>query len=192
MNRHELTAAIFHASYLTGEFTLRSGVVSLEYFDKYAFESDPLLLREIGIALSALVPAESHALAGLELGGIPIATMLAQVTGLPALFVRKAAKPYGTARLAEGGAVAGRRLLLVEDVVTSGGQIIDSARQLRALGTVVSDAVCVIDRESGGASNLGAEGIALHALFTMSELKQSAAQGARMDVPSNRARSSAG
>ena len=174
MNRRELAAAIFHASYLTGEFTLRSGVVSPEYFDKYAFEADPRLLREIGVALGALVPGNTDALAGLEIGGIPIATLLAQVTGLRALFVRKAAKPYGTARLAEGGAVAGRRLLLVEDVVTSGGQIIASARQLRALGAVVSDAVCVIDRETGGVSNLEAEGIALHALFTMSELKQAA------------------
>lgn len=173
LNRGELTAAIFRASYLTGEFTLRSGLVSHEYFDKYAFESDPLLLREIAIALKVLVPGSQDALAGLELGGIPIATMLAQVTGLPVLFVRNAAKPYGTARLAEGGAVTGRRLLLVEDVVTSGGQVIDSARQLRALGAAVSDAVCVIDRESGGTANLAAEGITLHALFTMTELKQS-------------------
>ena len=174
-NRSDLAAAIVRVSHLTGAFTLRSGAVSREYFDKYAFESDPLLLREIVVALSGLVPSESKVLAGLELGGIPIATMLAQVTGLPALFVRKAAKPYGTARLAEGGVVAGQRLLLVEDVVTSGGQIIDSARQLRALGAEVTDALCVIDRESGGAANILAEEITLHALFTMTELKQSAA-----------------
>lgn len=130
-----------------------------------------MLLREVATRLGALVPSGVDALAGLELGGVPIATVLAQLTGLPALFVRKAAKPYGTARLAEGGVVAGRRLLLVEDVVTSGGQVVESASEIRALGATVSDAVCVIDREAGGTESLAAHGITLHSLFTMSELK---------------------
>lgn len=174
MTRQELADAVYRAAYITGAFTLRSGVVSNEYFDKYAFESDPLLLRDIAHALTPLIPTGSEALAGLELGGVPIATMLAHAAGLPTRFVRKAAKTYGTARLAEGGPIDGRRLLLVEDVVTSGGQVIASAKDLRALGAIVTDALCVIDRESGGASALAAEGITLHALFTMSELKRSA------------------
>ncbi|MEQ1911820.1 MAG: orotate phosphoribosyltransferase [Vicinamibacterales bacterium] len=171
MTKTELAQAIYQTAYITGEFTLRSGATSREYFDKYAFESDPVLLREIATRLGALVPNGIDALAGLELGGVPIATVLAQLTGLPTLFVRKAAKPYGTARLAEGGLVAGRRLLLVEDVVTSGGQVVESASELRALGAIVSDAVCVIDREAGGAESLAAHGVTLHGLFKMSELK---------------------
>jgi orotate phosphoribosyltransferase len=89
--------------------------------------------------------------------------------------VRKAPKSYGTCRLAEGGDIVGRRLLVVEDVVTSGGQVLESAQALRALGGEVLDALCVIDRESGGTALLGAEGIKLHALFRMSELDEAAA-----------------
>ncbi len=92
IDRTALARRIYDVSHLTGSFTLRSGVVSDQYFDKYRFEADPALLAEIAAAVAALVPAESDALAGLELGGVPIATMAAQVLGLPARFVRKAAK----------------------------------------------------------------------------------------------------
>lgn len=169
-----LARRIYDAAHITGEFTLRSGAVSNEYFDKYRFESDPRLLRDIAEAMATLVPGDVDALAGLEMGGIPLATTLSQVTGLPALFVRKEAKTYGTCRLAEGGEIEGRRLLVIEDVVTSGGAILDAARELRALGAVLGRVVCVIDRESGGTANLAEAGLELAALFTMSELKASA------------------
>jgi orotate phosphoribosyltransferase len=176
MNRRELAAAVFEASHLTGEFRLRSGAVSNRYFDKYRFEGDPRLLKMVADALSDLVPAGTEVLAGLELGGVPLATMLSQTTGLPAVFVRKAPKSYGTCRLAEGGDIAGRKLLLVEDVVTSGGQVAESTHALRALGGDVSAALCVIDRESGGSGLLAADGITLSSLFRMSELEEAAAQ----------------
>lgn len=175
MDQHDLARRIYDRVHITGEFVLRSGVTSNEYFDKYLFESDPELLRDIAAALAALVPPATDALAGLELGGIPIVTMLSQVTGLPALFVRKEAKSYGTCNLAEGGAVEGRRLLVVEDVITSGGQVVISTGDLRERGAVVSDVVCVIDREAGGDAALRAAGVNLHPLFTMSELKAAAA-----------------
>lgn len=124
----KLARKIYQTSYLRGEFQLRSGEVSHEYFDKYLFESDPALLNEIAQAMSPFIPGSVDALAGLELGGIPIATMLCQITGLPTLFVRKEAKPYGTCKLAEGGSIDGKKLLIVEDVVTTGGQIIQSAQ----------------------------------------------------------------
>jgi len=170
MDRSELAKRIYSVSHLTGEFTLRSGVVSNEYFDKYLFESEPGLLRAIGEAMAPSVPSGVDALAGLELGGIPIATVLSQITGLPALFVRKEAKTYGTCKLAEGGELDGRRLLIVEDVITSAGAVLDAARELRAGGAVLDRVVCVIDRESGGRENLAAEGLTLDALFRMSEL----------------------
>ena len=107
MERADLARAIYERAHLTGEFTLRSGTVSNEYFDKYLFEADPALLLAIAEALAPLVPDGTDALAGLELGGVPIATMLSQVTGLPAVFVRKEAKSYGTCRLAEGGDIDG-------------------------------------------------------------------------------------
>jgi orotate phosphoribosyltransferase len=174
MDRAELCRNIYAVSHLTGEFTLRSGVVSHEYFDKYRFESDPGLLLAIAEAMAALVPDGVDALAGLELGGVPLATMLSQVTGLPALFVRKEAKTYGTCQLAEGGEIEGRRLLIVEDVVTSGGAVLDAARELRARGAVLGRAVCVIDRESGGAKNLAEIDLTLDPLFTMTELTANA------------------
>ena len=128
MNRIELAKKIFQASHLTGTFTLRSGQISNEYFDKYLFESEPGLLAEIASHMSGLIPEETEILAGLEMGGIPIATVMSQVTGIPALFVRKKAKEYATCRLAEGGVVAGRRLVITEDVVTTAGRIRESAR----------------------------------------------------------------
>ncbi|HSM56259.1 MAG TPA: orotate phosphoribosyltransferase [Candidatus Sulfomarinibacteraceae bacterium] len=176
LNRTDLARRIFEAAHITGEFKLRSGAVSNEYFDKYLFESDPQLLADIARALSELVPDDVDALAGLEMGGIPLATMLSQITRLPALFVRKEAKPYGTRKLAEGGDVDGRRLLIVEDVVTSGGQIVLSANDLRQRGARVEHALCVIDRQGGGAENLAEAGLTLHPLFTMSELKAAAAK----------------
>jgi len=174
IDRTDLAARIYDASHLTGTFTLRSGVVSNEYFDKYMFESDPPLLHAIASAMVELVPSGIDALAGLELGGIPLATMMSQLGGLPTRFVRKEAKTYGTCRLAEGGDLEGLRLCIVEDVVTSGGAILDAARELRAQGALVGPVVCVIDRESGGVENLAADGLGLHALFRMHELKPSA------------------
>jgi orotate phosphoribosyltransferase len=166
-----LARRIHERAHLTGEFRLRSGAVSGEYFDKYLFESDPELLREVAEGLAELLPPDIDALAGLELGGIPLATVVAQITGLPALFVRKQAKDYGTRRLAEGGEVAGRRLAVIEDVVTSGGQLIASCAALRERGAAIAAVLCVIDREEGGVANLAEHGLELRALFTASDLR---------------------
>jgi orotate phosphoribosyltransferase len=173
MDRKVLARRIHQAAHLTGEFTLRSGAVSNEYFDKYRFEADPALLLDICEFMAELVPNDIDALAGLELGGVPIATMLSQVTNVPARFVRKEAKTYGTCQLAEGGDIEGQRLCIVEDVVTSGGAILDGARELRARGAILGPVLCVIDRESGGTDKLAADGLTLHPLFTMSELNAS-------------------
>lgn len=174
--RADLARRIYEASHLTGTFTLRSGAESHEYFDKYLFEADPPLLRTIAEMLAPMVPEGTDALAGLELGGVPLAVMLSQVTGLPTLFVRKEAKTYGTCRLAEGGELHGRRITVVEDVVTSGGQVVTSCGDLRERGGIVEDALCVIDREAGGVEALTDIGVRLQPLFTMTEL--SAAAGA--------------
>jgi orotate phosphoribosyltransferase len=167
-----LAARVYAASHLTGTFVLRSGRKADHYFDKYRFESDPALLGDIIAALVPLVPPEVDGLAGLELGGVPLATMLSSVTGLPAYFVRKEPKRYGTEKVCEGGDVEGRRLLIIEDVVTTGGQMVLSVQDLRGEGAIVEHALCVIDREGGGAGVVLAEGIELRALFTMRDLEQ--------------------
>lgn len=167
----DLAARVYACAYLIGEFRLRSGAYSTEYFDKYRFEADPVLLREIAERMAGMLPDGIDVLAGLELGGVPLATMLSQVTGLPATFVRKQAKTYGTCRLAEGADVTGRRLVVVEDVITSGGQVLASCAELCALGATVVRVLCVIDREQGGRERLHEAGLELDALFTMGALK---------------------
>jgi orotate phosphoribosyltransferase len=126
-----LACRIRMASKLSGNFTLRSGRVSDTYFDKYRFEADPALLLAIANAMAPLIPSGSDALAGLEMGGIPIVTMLSQVTGLPAAFIRKKPKSYGTCQYAEGTSLQGRSFVLIEDVVSSGGALIEMLEAFR-------------------------------------------------------------
>ncbi|WP_322780798.1 orotate phosphoribosyltransferase [Frankia sp. Cas4] len=165
-----LAARVRAVSHLTGLFLLRSGRTSGEYFDKYLFEADPALLAGIVDAMRPLLPADTDVLAGLELGGIPLVTLLSQRTGMPARFVRKKAKEYGTCRTAEGGTVEGLRVVLVEDVVTSGGAILDAARVLREQGAIVEHALCVIDRQEGGRDNLAGIGLDLRPVLTRADL----------------------
>ena len=171
MTREQLAARIFHVSYLTGRFQLRSGQISHEYFDKYRFESDPRLLAAIAAQMVKLLPSNVQVLAGLEMGGIPIAAALSLETGLPMVLVRKKAKEYGTQKLAEGLDIQGKAVCIIEDVVTTGGQILLSAADLRAVGGKTHDVLCVIQRSPEGAPKLAAEGLQLHPLFTMDELK---------------------
>lgn len=155
---------------IEGEFQLRSGTTATTYFDKYLFESDPAILRTVATELTQLVPDDIEVLAGLELGGVPVATALSLTTGLPAAFVRKVAKPYGTAKLAEGASIDGRKVLVVEDVITTGGQVAESTRELRHRGAEVSTVLCVIDRSGGDHQVLDDEGIEVISLFSAAEL----------------------
>ena len=173
MTRQELAKEIFNISHLTGEFLLRSGRVSNEYFDKYRFEAKPEILNVIAENLVPLIPEGTEVLAGLEMGGIPIVTALSLKTGIPAAFVRKKAKEYGTCRVAEGSELNGKKILIVEDVITSGGQVLLSAKDIEELGAAILGCICVIDREQGGKEALFAGGIQLSPLFTMTELKNS-------------------
>jgi orotate phosphoribosyltransferase len=155
---------------LTGTFELRSGQVATEYFDKYLFESDPQLLRRVVEEMQLLVPEDTELLGGLELGGIPLATMLSSLTGVPALFVRKEAKKYGTRRLAEGAEVHGRRLILIEDIVTTGGAARAATQALRAAGATVEAVVCAIDRSDTPGQALADVEVETHAVFTRADL----------------------
>jgi orotate phosphoribosyltransferase len=152
---------------LNGRFVLRSGKTSDTYFDKYQFESDPALLLDIAKAMATIVPADTEVLAGLEMGGIPVVTMLSYATGLPAAFIRKKPKEYGTCRYAEGATLAGKRFVIVEDVVTSGGAILDAVSLLAADGLRPEAALCVIDRGGGGGEALARIGLPLHALLIL-------------------------
>ena len=155
---------------------MRSGRTSTEYFDKYRFEAQPRLLWPVAQAMAAMIPAGTQVLAGLEMGGIPVATAISLHSGLPVVFVRKAPKPYGTRRLAEGlGSLQGVEACIVEDVVTTGGQVIASANDLRNAGAKVCKVLCVIARSSIADGALNAAGLGLKALFTQEELERAAA-----------------
>ena len=155
---------------LSGEFTLRSGQVSHEYFDKYLFETDPALLARVAEQMVGLLPDDVDLLGGLEMGGIPIVTALSARTGLPALFVRKQAKTYGTCKLAEGPDVAGRRVTLIEDVITTGGAVRDATRALRDAGATVELVVCAIDRSPGADNPLADVALEVRSVLTKADL----------------------
>lgn len=171
MTKYELAKQVYHTSYIVGDFKLRSGQTSNEYFDKYLFESNPEILKQISGKMIELLPSNYDYLGALEMGAIPIATAIALQTDDKVVYVRKEAKEYGTAKFAEGPLIKDKRLCLIEDVVTSGGQLVNSAKMLRSAGAIIDYAVCVIDRESGGTEALKDLGIELISLFKMSELK---------------------
>jgi orotate phosphoribosyltransferase len=157
---------------LTGRFTLRSGQVATEYFDKYLFEAQPGLLLRVARAMVPLLPVGAELLGGLELGGVPIATMVSYLTGTPTLFVRKRAKTYGTCRLAEGADVEGRAVVLVEDVITTGGAVRDAARELRKRGARVDVVVSAIDRSPRDLDPLRHAGLEVRSVLTREDLDQ--------------------
>ena len=170
MTDPQLAADVDACCRLTGEFTLRSGQVASEYFDKYLFESDPQLLARVVAQMSDLLPEGTELLGGLELGGVPIVTVLSARVGLPALFVRKKAKEYGTCKLADGPAVNGRRVTLVEDVITTGGAVRDATKALRDLGAVVEVVLCAIDRSPEGQNPLADVGLEVRPVLTKAQL----------------------
>jgi orotate phosphoribosyltransferase len=169
----ELADALVAHAYLEGDFVLRSGKRSRYYLDKYRFETRPELLRPIGERIAAVVrehAADATRLAAPELGAVALATAASLDSGLPFLIVRKEAKEYGTGNRLEGPYEDGECVGLVEDVVTSGGALLESVAALRAAGLVVHTAVCVVDREEGGADALARQAVRLRPLFRAGEL----------------------
>lgn len=171
MNKKELAQEIYKVAHLTGTFKLRSGTTSHEYFDKYRFESKPELLREIAAQLAPLIPVGTELLAGLEMGGIPIATALSLHTGIPTVFVRKKAKDYGTCLFAEGADIQNKKVCVIEDVITTGGQVVLSTQDLRGAGAHISNVICVIHRGSGHESKLADIGLNMIALFNKTDFE---------------------
>ena len=173
MNKEKLFEEIQRVSLLKGYFVLRSGQHSTEYFNKYLFESSPILLKAVAEHLKMLVPSDTEILAGLEMGGIPLAVSLSLTTELPVVFVRKKAKEYGTKKITEGCSIEGKRVCIVEDVITTGGQVIKSTQSMRKEGAFIESVICVIYR--GGADSLQKlqeAHLKLHPLFTWSQAKK--------------------
>jgi orotate phosphoribosyltransferase len=169
-----LADQIREAALLEGDFVLRSGRRSSYYLDKYRFGTRPDLLRALGEAIAAAVrehEPDAVRLAAPELGAVPLAAAASIELELPFVIVRKEAKEYGTANRIEGPFEQDECVCLVEDVVTSGGAAIEAVEALREAGLRVSNAVCVVDREEGGADALARAAVRLRPLFLASELK---------------------
>ncbi len=171
MTNAELACALREAAYLEGDFTLRSGRKSKYYLDKYYFETQPELLRELALRFAAFAGPQVQRIAGAELGAVALAAATSLETGKPFVIVRNSKKAdYGTGKLIEGRLERGERVLLVEDIATSGGQALEAAKSLQAAGAVVERIVAVIDRQEGARSTIESGGIAFDALFTSADL----------------------
>lgn len=175
MTREDLAGAIRDLALLRGEFTLRSGKTSGYYLDKYLFSTRPEVLGELaGLFAERIEQMAGRAgvdrLAGAELGGIPLVTAASLRTGLPCLFVRNSKKDYGTAKRLEGKLEQGERVIVLEDVATTGGQAVEAVGVLRDAGAAVVGVIATIDREEGARENVEAVGVAFDALFTKVDL----------------------
>jgi orotate phosphoribosyltransferase len=175
MNDAELREGLVEAAYLEGDFLLRSGKRSHYYLDKFRFETRPDLLGALGERIATVAcqhEPEAVRLAAPVLGAVPLAAAASLASGLPFVIVRDEAKSYGTANRLEGAYEEGELVCLVEDIVTSGGALLESIAAVREAGLVVRTAVCVIDREEGGADALARLAVRLRPLFRVKDLLQ--------------------
>lgn len=172
MNLKELGAKIVEASYLTGDFLLSSGKRSNFYFDKYLFETRPDLLKPLTQKMKKLLPAltEFDLLAGPELGGVTLATALSLEIKKPFIIVKKSAKDYGTAKIIEGKLNPGSKVVLVEDILTSGQQAVEAAKKIINAGGQVKLIIGVIDREEGASKFVEEQGFELKTVFKKKKL----------------------
>lgn len=147
---HSLAERVAEAALLTGDFVLSSGKRSDFYVDKYLFSTEPGLLRDLGEEIAASLPEGVDRLAGVELGAVPLVVAASLASGLPYVIVRKGAKDYGTAKNVEGNLEVADRVVLIEDVVSTGTQAVAAAEKLVAGGVEVVKIVAVLDRREGG------------------------------------------
>ena len=169
-DRAELAADVARAALLTGDFVLSSGRRSTYYLDKYRFETDPALLRRIARGLAGLIDGTVDRLAGPELGAVALVTAVSLETGIPFVIVRRAAKDHGGSREIEGVLEPGDRVVVIEDVITTGGQALSAAERLTAAGAHVHAILAVVDRDEGGNEAIRDAGYELRSLLTRADL----------------------
>jgi orotate phosphoribosyltransferase len=167
----DLASRVRDAALLEGDFVLSSGKRSSFYVDKSLFSTEPALLRDLAEALSVKLPADLDRLAGVELGAVPLTVATALATGLPYVIVRKSAKEHGSSagRDLEGSLERGERVVLIEDVVTTGTQAVRAARNLEEAGADVVTIVAVLDRREAPAADLG--GFPFESLLRIEDLR---------------------
>ena len=173
LNREEVCQRIAEVALLRGAFTLRSGRTSKYYLDKYLFTTQPDILEALGGLFAEKIqqlPGVDR-LAGTELGGIPLVSAAAIATGKPAVLIRNSKKDYGTAKQLEGAIQEGERVVLLEDIATTGGQVLEAGQLLQDEFKVeVPAIIATIDRQEGARENIEGAGFVFDALFTKSDL----------------------
>ena len=170
MDRMELIKRIKDSAYLEGEFTLRSGRKSNYYLDKYLFETQPDILEALGLLFAAYVADSTTLIAGAELGGVALAAATAMAARKPFVIIRNAKKDYGTGKPFEGKLTDADSVLLVEDIATTGGQVLEAAKLITDIGAKVERIVAVIDREEGARENIEGAGFTFASLLTKGDL----------------------
>ncbi len=170
MTREQLARRISEVSLLRGEFTLRSGRKSNYYLDKYLFETHPDVLAELGRMIAERLTPAVERIAGAELGAVALAAATAMASGKPFVIIRNQKKDYGTSKLVEGKLEPGETVMIVEDVLTTGGQVIEAAKTLKDAGAKVEKIVAVIDRLEGARANIESAGYVYESLFTTKDL----------------------
>ncbi len=154
-----------------GNFTLASGLQSPIYLDLRLLVSRPALLARAATAYATLLAGLTcERIAGVPYAALPIGTAVAIASDKPLIYPRKEAKEHGLGKQIEGVWHSGERVLLIEDLITSGGSTIKTAETLRAAGLVVEHAIVLIDRQQGGVANLAAAGIQVHAVMTLTQI----------------------
>jgi orotate phosphoribosyltransferase len=157
---------------LEGDFTLRSGKKSRFYFDKYLFETQPDILEAMGREIANRLPAGTARIAGPELGAVALAAAASLASKLPFFIVRNAKKDYGTSKTIEGKIAAGDHVVLVEDIVTTGGQVIEAIKNITEAGGIVTKVIVALDRLEGGKENilLAAPHVAYEPILTKTDM----------------------
>jgi orotate phosphoribosyltransferase len=170
MTREELIKRIKETAYLEGDFTLRSGKKSKYYLDKYLFETCPDILKQLGKEFAKYVTDDVTLIAGAELGGVALAAVTAMETGKNWVIIRNSKKNYGTGKMVEGTIKAGDIVLLVEDIATTGGQVLEAAKIITEAGATVKKIVCTIDRRQGAEENITKAGYKFESILTKNDL----------------------
>ena len=170
MTKEQLIKRIKETAYLEGDFTLRSGKKSKYYLDKYLFETCPDILKALGEEFAKHLADDVTLIAGAELGGVALAAATALTTGKNWVIIRNSKKGYGTGKMVEGTLKVGDVVLVVEDIATTGGQVIEAAKIITEAGAKVKKIVCVIDRKQGARENITKAGYKFESILTKDDL----------------------
>jgi orotate phosphoribosyltransferase len=170
VDKAQLTKRVKETSYLEGDFVLRSGKRSKYYMDKYLFETQPDILKALGKEFCKYLTPDVTLIAGAELGGVALAAATAMEANKPWIIVRNSKKDYGTSKLVEGVLKKGDVVLLVEDIATTGGQVMEAAKVITDAGATVKKIVSVIDRKQGARENITAAGYVFDSILTKEDL----------------------